>query len=148
MKKFISTIIFVFAVTASFCRGGFHHSIHHSSHHSSGHTSHHTTTHHISHGQSSHTTNKTKVRSYNRITHVSDNEIHSYSNGGQFLYYYLIFNNNTHTNDTIKSHSKEDLKTQILEISDVDDSESNSIIWIIMVVAVILGCAVLFFYVH
>jgi hypothetical protein len=146
MKHLLTILLVVFTTTIASARFGSH-SSHHSSHssshssHSSGHT-YHSTTHHISHG-STHHTSTNKVRSYSRVTKVHPHEIHPYSRGSNnhFLYYYLLFNHNTNTNDTIKSNSHADLEAQVLEISDEDDGPSNMglILGITLGVIVVIG---------
>lgn len=150
MKYLITIILSLFSLNFVTARGGGGHGGGHSSSHSSSHstshsTSHasgHTTTHHISHG--SHSTSAKTTRSYTKVTHIEPTQIHRHNTGGSnhFLYYYLLFNHNTHTHDTIQSNTYADLQTQVTEISDEDDSPmSNTTIIIIIIGFVLLGIA-------
>jgi hypothetical protein len=80
------------------------------------------------------------------VSKIHSHEIHSYSKGSNnhFLYYYLLFNHNTNTHDTIKSNSHADLEVQVLEISGEDDGPTNvglilGITLGVIVVAVLIG---------
>jgi hypothetical protein len=149
MKNLLTILLVVFTTTIASARFG-HHSSHHSSHSShsshSGHTSHHSTVHHISHG-SSHHASKNKVRSYTPVSKIQSHEIHSYSRGGSnnFLFYYLLFNHNTNTHDTIKSNSHADLEAQVLEISGEDDGPTNVAFILTITIGVIVVVAICYF---
>lgn len=132
MKHLLSILFVILSiniVTAKGGGGGGHSSGSHSSSHSEGGhgESGHTTTHHVSEG--THSSVAKTTRSYTHVTHIEPSEIHTYSRplgciGGSndFIYYYLLFNHNTNTNDTIQSNSQEDLQAQVSEITDEDDT--------------------------
>lgn len=150
MKHLLTILFVVFATSIASARFG-HHSFHHSSHSShsshSGHTSHHSTVHHISHGSSHHTTTN-QVRSYSPVTKIQPHEIHTYPSGSRngFIYYYLLFNHNTHTHDTIKSNSQADLQAQVLEISAEDDSPTSIGVVMIVLAGVVIVMFLVFLF--
>lgn len=148
MKHLLSILFVVLSINLVIARGGGGHSGGHSSSHSSSHSfgeSSHSSSHtsyHVSKGTSKSTSTGTRVRSYTRVTHVEPSEIHMCPHfgygGNNYLYYYLMYNHNTTSFDTIQSNTQADLITQVTELSDEDDSEmDNSTIGFI-----ILGCLV------
>lgn len=158
MKKLFTIILTFFTFALLTAKGGGGHGGGHSSHssHSSSHSSHsfgshshsgHTTTHHISHGTTH--TSKITTRSYTRVSTVHPSEIHTYHVTGSyhppFIYYYLLFNHNTNCNDTIKSNSVSDLQTQVLEISDIDDSPTNWWVVGLLILGLIVLIGLMFF---
>lgn len=142
--KTLLTLAALFIMTASYAWS--HSSSGHSySHTSSEHFSEHPSTHsyseheeyHVSPGSSYHASSS-RVRSYSAVTAVRDEEIHSYPSGSTFTYYYLLFNHNTNTNDTIKSKTKEDLKSQVIALSAKDDGPTSVAVYIILFVVCLL----------
>ncbi len=152
MKKLLTIIFVLFATSLVNARGGGHghsHSHHSSSHSSSGHTSTstshsssgHTTTHHISHGKAT-TISKATTHPYKPVTRVEAHDIHVYvgAHNNNYLYYYLLFNHNTNTNDTIQSNSKEDLQSQVTEISEEPiDGDKVIVVLAICLLVVVLA---------
>ena len=147
MKHLLIILFSLLLSTTSYARfGGSHssssHSTSHSSYHSTSHMSEshyggHTTTTHISEGHYTETTNSYS-HPYARVSHVSETEIHTYPSTSKniYLYYYLLFNRNHNTYDTIKSQTKEDLINQV-DTATSDDSPSGAG-WVVIILIIAL----------
>lgn len=122
-----------------------HHSSHHSYHHSSGHTS--THSYHISHGTSHSTsTHHTDVHPYTHVKHLVPSEVHFYHpSRNTTMYYYLLHNHNTNTNDTIKATSVTELESAVDEVSTEPCQIGIGGVIVIVIILLAVVASVLFF---
>lgn len=126
MKKII--LLFLALLTTTFGYSSHHHSHHHSSHHSSHHNSHHTThsNHHDSHS-SNHNTHESHSSGYHPYHPVSGiNRKNVHYNRSNMTWYYILRNNNTSKNDTIKAETLDELNNAVVSATN-EESEDNSI---------------------
>ena len=141
MKNFL---FILFACISNIVLGQHHHP-HHSSHHSSSHTSSHSHHHHVYHG-TSHGSSNNHSHPYAHVKRIHSSEIHSYhSTNNTIMYYYLLHNNHTNTNDTIKATSIIELEQAVDEISEEPTEITGGVFTLILVVVGLIILVVVWF---
>lgn len=133
MRKLFLSLLALLCVTTAFSMGGFHGGFHSSPHISSYHSSPHISSFH----ESYHSSTSSHIESHPTY-HPVGHEVHpTYHPNG--YYYYILANNFSHKNDTIKASTEDMVKDEVAEKTGESSDNDFLIILSVLGVALIVG---------
>ena len=74
---------------------------------------------------------------YDRVVTVNDSEIYTITVGKYTSYYYVLYNHNLHSYDTIHADTKKQLLNKISDVTRPDNSAFVGLLFIIMALAIV-----------
>lgn len=141
MRKIILLLLALLATTFGYSS---HHHSHHS-HHSSHHSTHHTSS-HSNHSYGSHSSGHSTLHEsngghpYHPVSTINRKNVRY--NHSNMSWYYLLRNNHTNTNDTIKANTLEELNDAVVVATTPEDN--STFYWTFGVFSFLVIAVVLF----